>query len=128
MKFDHFNITAPMDLLEQVKEFYCQVFDLEVGARPDFKRAGFWLYLSSNQYTKTKSAIVHLTEGTRFIDTPQQSYLNHIAFSLSGRTRFENKLNEMKIRFETSQVPDTNLAQLIFRDPVGNRLEAIFDE
>lgn len=41
MKLDHVNLCGPMDLLEQVREFYCRLFDLEVGFRPDFNSLGY---------------------------------------------------------------------------------------
>ena len=48
MNIDHINISAPMDLLEQVRDFYCRVFGMEDGVRPSFNRRGFWLYAETN--------------------------------------------------------------------------------
>ena len=124
MEFDHFNITAPIEILERVKTFYCQVFDLEVGVRPNFSRAGFWLYAPSNPST----AIIHLTESAHELDSSQQGYLNHLAFKLSNLSPFEQKLKAMTISYKKSKVPDTTRIQLFFTDPVGTRLEAIFEE
>lgn len=40
---NHFNITAPGELLEKVRDFYVEVLGLIVGERPGFRRNGFWL-------------------------------------------------------------------------------------
>lgn len=44
MHIDHINIAAPMELLEEVREFYCAVLDLNGGFRPKFSQRGFWLF------------------------------------------------------------------------------------
>ncbi|MDT5271647.1 MAG: hypothetical protein QOH49_3833 [Acidobacteriota bacterium] len=51
---NHFNITAPRELLEGVRDFYVEVLGLVVGERPAFMRDGFWLYAG-------RESLVHLT-------------------------------------------------------------------
>ena len=55
MQLDHINIRAPGELLEEVKDFYCGLFGLEDGFRPDFGQGGYWLYSEDRP-------VVHLSE------------------------------------------------------------------
>jgi hypothetical protein len=41
---NHFNIIAPAELMETVRDFYINVVGLSEGYRPDFGIAGHWLY------------------------------------------------------------------------------------
>jgi len=41
---DHFNIRASGPLLEELREFYCDLIGLSEGFRPPFEEAGYWLY------------------------------------------------------------------------------------
>ncbi len=52
---DHINFHAQRKLLDALKDFYCDVVGLEVGARPDFPRFGYWLYAGGHP-------VVHLYE------------------------------------------------------------------
>ena len=40
----HINLRAPRELLDALKNFYCEVVGLQVGERPPFPRFGYWLY------------------------------------------------------------------------------------
>jgi len=54
MQIDHINIKAPPALLEEVRDFYCEVLGLQEGARPEFASKGYWLYSAAGP-------IVHLS-------------------------------------------------------------------
>ena len=41
---DHYNLCAPRELLEELREFYTDTVGLTVGYRPPFDSAGYWLY------------------------------------------------------------------------------------
>ena len=53
--FNHYNLRAPRELLEQLRSFYCDVVGLRVGPRPSFASFGYWLYAGEQD-------ILHLTE------------------------------------------------------------------
>lgn len=119
MIIEHINISAPKPLLEQEKDFFCHLFNLSVGFRPQFSRAGYWLY-------SEQQAIVHLTESDLHQPNQTQGCLDHIAFQLTGLDSFINKLIEMKISYQTDSLAEIGMTQLFFTSPSGVGLEANF--
>src|SRR5919205_2061650 len=96
---DHFNITAPADLIERVRDFYVEVIGLSEGGRPRFMRRGFWLYAGAGP-------VVHLTAGdgddTR---TPgARSAFDHVAFSCEGLREFVERLESAGVEYEVDEV------------------------
>jgi len=118
MKFDHFNITAPNNVLELCRDFYLKIFDLEVGKRPSFHKKGYWLYSG-------EQAVVHLTEDDN-TQSHNASYLDHIAFVIEDLASFKQRLNSFEVKFVTMNPPNTAITQLFFHDPAGVQLEAIY--
>lgn len=119
MIIEHINISAPMDVLEQEKVFFCSLFGLEVGFRPAFSRNGYWLY-SGHQ------ALVHLTESNEHYPHTKQPFLDHIAFQLTGLQALLAKLTEKEIPFNTDSLPEIGMTQVFFKSPSGIGLEANF--
>src|ERR1043165_2422649 len=93
---NHFNITAPSELIEKVRDFYVEALGLRVGERPGFRRKGFWLYAGDDP-------IVHLTaddgEAARAVDESVQGFLDHIAFSCQGLNGLLERLKRMDIPY-----------------------------
>ena len=120
---DHFNVRATSELLEQTRQFYCDVIGLVVGDRPPFEESGYWLYAG-------EQAVVHLSlagedeELARDVPTT----LNHVAFACQGRDEFEQRLTDLGIRFRTAKVPATSVSQIFTSDPAGNGIELSFGE
>jgi len=119
MNIDHINISAPMRLLEQVRDFYCEVFGLEDGFRPAFNRPGFWLYAGDRP-------LIHLIESERHFANERPGYLDHVAFRLSGLAGLVERLEATKVTYRISHRPELNMTQLFFKDPAGTGLEANF--
>ena len=59
MQLDHMNISASLELLETVKDFYCDALGFRVGPRPEVPIPGYWLYPEGGD-----RAIIHLIEST----------------------------------------------------------------
>lgn len=123
--FDHFNIRAPAALLEAVRDFYVQVLDLSVGARPAVASRGYWLYLSGQP-------IVHLME---WKDAPEMAKLtrgclDHVAFSCADLDAMTTKLKRLGIDYDERKLIHQGLSmtQLKLSDPTGNVLELNFSE
>jgi glyoxylase I family protein len=118
---DHFNVRAPSEMLEQLRQFYCEVIGLVVGDRPPFKEFGYWLYAGEH-------AVVHLSLADENEDliAEVQTALNHVAFACRGRLEFETKLTESGTSFQTAEVPATNVSQIFIKDPAGNGIELSF--
>lgn len=116
MHIDHINIRAPLPQLEQVRDFYCAIFDLRVGNRPAFSRAGFWLYADDDP-------LIHLNESDEPFLTGGPFHLDHIAFQLSGLHRLLEKLTSLSIPFSSNPLHAINATQVFFKDPVGTGIE-----
>jgi catechol-2,3-dioxygenase len=119
---DHINLRAPRELLDQLRDFYCDVVGLTLGSRPPFSNYGYWLYAGER-------AVVHLSlakEG-EIPGADVQSSFAHAAFACSGRTAYEQRLAEFGVQYEVAVVPESGITQLFFQDPAGNGVELSFD-
>ena len=121
--FDHFNIRAPTPLLDTVRDFYVQVLDLSVGARPAVASRGYWLYLSGKP-------IVHLMEWADApdVDTFPRGYLDHVAFSCNDLSGMFEKLERLGIAYSKRSLnhQGSTITQLKMSDPTGNVIELNF--
>lgn len=116
MQLDHINISAPIDLLQQVRDFYCAVLGLREGPRPNFSRRGFWLYAGDRP-------LVHLTEsGVRF-QSGSQGHLDHVAFRSGNLAGLVERLESSGVSYTKSHLPDSGMTQIFFTDPAGVRVE-----
>lgn len=116
---DHFNIRAPMNTVEQVKDFYQSVFEFEVGKRPALNHKGYWLYANGQ-------ALIHLSVADEAISEASTAYLDHISIRTSGLVSFRARLDAQGVSFTSKYLPGVPATQLFFRDPYGLKLEAIF--
>ncbi|WP_444931229.1 VOC family protein [Microbulbifer sp. SSSA002] len=116
MELDHVNITAPMETLKRVRDFYTQVLGLTEGERPNFKRDGFWLYGNGR-------AVLHLIDGEVSGEQVEKPYLDHIAFRTDALEPIKQRLDALGIASRQMDVPGRNLRQLVFFDPVGVKVE-----
>jgi catechol-2,3-dioxygenase len=123
LSFSHYNLRAPRELLEALRDFYTEVVGLKVGKRPPFMSFGYWLYAGDQ-------AVLHLSEArgaeTRSIEAT--TTFDHAAFNCSGRREFESRLARRGINYEIAQVPQTGQVQLFFDDPAGNGVELTFTD
>jgi catechol-2,3-dioxygenase len=120
--FDHYNLRAARPVLDELRDFYCDVVGLTVGDRPPFRRFGYWLYAGGRP-------VLHLSltdEGEERSRAAVNTFA-HAAFNCTGRAEFERRLQALGIRYRTAQVPLLNIAQLFFHDPAGNGVELQFD-
>lgn len=121
--FNHYNLRAPRELMDELKAFYCDIVGLHQGPRPDLGAFGYWLYAGDQ-------CILHLSQ-TR----PDESRLTHVAatfdhaaFTCTDRPGMEARLKQHGIKFERGQVPAMGIIQLFIKDPAGNGVELSFNE
>jgi len=119
MHIDHINISAPPELLEKVRHFYCHVFDLTDGFRPVFSKNGFWLYAQDKP-------IIHLVESHEHHQNEKQGYFDHFALQTTGLANVLEKLDEIGIPYRTTTVPEIGLTQIFCKDPSGTGVEVNF--
>jgi catechol 2,3-dioxygenase-like lactoylglutathione lyase family enzyme len=118
---NHFNITAPAELLERVRDFYVEVLGLSVGERPGFRRGGFWLYAGAEP-------LVHLTACDEDDERAGGSRgpFDHVAFSCEGLREFVGRLERSGVAYELDEVASLGQVQLFLRDPAGVGVELNF--
>lgn len=119
MQIDHINIKAPPALLEEVRNFYCEVLGLEEGLRPEFSSKGYWLYSAAGP-------IVHLSVVDESPPASAGGHLDHVAFRTSGLREFVTRLGVLGLDFRRAYIPELDLTQLFFCDPAGTGLEVNF--
>lgn len=120
--FNHFNLRAPRELLDALRDFYRDVVGLQVGARPPFRSFGYWLYLGGQPVLHLSEALPDEGRVAGAVNT-----FDHVAFACIDRPAMEEKLQRLGIAYETTHVPATNQVQLFITDPAGNGVELNFD-
>jgi catechol 2,3-dioxygenase-like lactoylglutathione lyase family enzyme len=121
MRIDHINIAAPMQLLEEVRDFYCKALLLEEGPRPDFGIPGFWLYGDGKP-------ILHLIESNEHHRAAKPHYLDHVAFEVEDLQGYTERLDQLGVEYSVKHIPDYNISQVFCHDPCGNGVEANFSQ
>lgn len=118
---DHINIRSSEQLMPVLRDFYCQLLDLQVGHRPAFNSRGFWLYAGSQP-------LIHLSlcRPGEQRSTDQTTTLDHVAFRCSGYDRTLARLQEMGLTTERDVVPGQPIRQIFLTDPAGNGVELLF--
>ena len=117
MKFDHINISASVEHMETLKDFYAEVLDLNAGPRPELPLPGYWLY-----HADCDSALIHMIEGPHH-KPPQMSHLDHVAFRVSSLDNIRNRLDERELEYGYIKLEDFGIEQINFLDPAGIKIE-----
>ena len=119
--FNHFNLRANAAMIRQLRDFYVGVVGMTEGWRPPFPFPGHWLYLG-------EQAVLHLVEDAtaRLSPGARNSALDHAAFTCSGASALEERLQERGIAYRRATVPGTPQVQVFVTDPSGNGVEFNF--
>lgn len=120
---DHVNIRVAAADLPRLRDFYRDVLGLTVGWRPPFASHGYWLYAGDRP-------IVHLVQRTESeLDRPYaEGTVDHFAFRCSDLEGVLGRLALSGTPFTRSQVPGTQITQILCLDPIGLRVELSFDD
>ncbi len=116
MHLDHINIKGPAELLENEKQFFCDVLGLREGYRPEFPSKGFWLYADDK-------AVIHLSESNQHVPTCQQGCFDHVAFRSSDLAALVQRLERKHIEHSLVHVKEISLSQVFLKSPSGTRIE-----
>ena len=119
--FNHYNLRAPRELLDQLRAFYCDVVGLRQGERPAFRSFGYWLYAGERD-------VLHLSEAKpgEIRATDVATTFDHAAFTCTDSAAMEQKLVRLQVKYEVTFVAQTGIKQIFFRDPAGNGVELNF--
>ena len=120
MRLHHINIKAPRELLEQEKDFFCEVLGLREGNRPNFSSKGYWLYADDK-------AIVHLSESEEHFNNEKQVYFDHVAFQTTNLKKLIQILEVRKIEYSTVYLPEIEMTQVFLTAPSSTGIEINFE-
>ena len=117
MKLEHFNITGPIELLEDVRKFYVDTLGLREGFRPAVPTRGYWLYIGDE-------AVVHLNENPERSRPNTPNLLDHIAFGCEDLDGMQKRLEHLGIQHHVRSHP--GITQIFLHDPAGTMIELNF--
>jgi catechol 2,3-dioxygenase-like lactoylglutathione lyase family enzyme len=117
MQLDHINLSTPGDLMEAVKDFYCEVLGFAVGPRPDIPIPGYWLYHHSGG-----GASIHLIESDQH-RPPDGNYLDHVAFRVPSVEAVRERLEERQVEYRELKLEELGIHQVVVTDPAGTKVE-----
>jgi catechol 2,3-dioxygenase-like lactoylglutathione lyase family enzyme len=118
---DHINLRAPRELMDRLRDFYCDVVGLKVGERPPFASFGYWLYAGDQP-------VVHLSEARGELPSQLRGVYDHSAFRCTDRPAYEAVLKARGLDYHVVRVPLTRQVQIFCQDPAGNGVELNFLE
>lgn len=119
MKLDHFTIRTTE--LDNTRDFFCEVLELEIGERPPFKFPGYWLYHGGKP-------VVHLISLDGDAPSENTGAIDHIAFGGDGE-RYDEilaKLDKGPWEYRSQTVPGAGLRQLFVTGPHNVVIELNF--
>lgn len=115
---DHFTIVT--DDLSATEAFYTGLLGFTVGARPDFKFPGLWLYANG-------AAILHVMYAEE-MPNPRKGVLDHMAFRGEDVNALLGRLKAAGIPYRLKPTPAPWVQwQVFFEDPNGAVVEVDFD-
>jgi catechol-2,3-dioxygenase len=119
---NHYNLRAPRETLERIRDWYRDIVGLEVGERPQFRSPGYWLYAGGRP-------ILHLSEADEgeFHPIPGAGTFDHVSFTCTGFDAMMKRIEALAIPSRVADVPQTEVRQIFLRDPAGNGVELNFD-
>ena len=118
---DYFNLRVPLAELEPLCRFYERALGLQVGERPPFRSAGFWLYAGGQP-------LLHITGFQGETPKPQDTgWFSHVALKCRDFDAVCARLDACEVVYEVEEVPRLGQRQIFFTDPVGVGVELNFD-
>lgn len=106
--------------MDRMIAFYSSTMGFRVGPRPPFNNKGTWLYLGEH-------ALVHLVK-TNHEPRNEDSKIAHFAISGTGMETFAAHLRTLDVPHTFRPVPETDIVQVVLRDPDHNVFEVLFDQ
>ena len=133
LSLNHFSIRSLE--IEKTTQFYCELFGLTVGPRPDFPFPGVWLY--NGDENEWVNAVLHLIAIDKNNPNGLKQYLgerdpsslhgsgavDHIAFFAKGLEAKLALLEKLGLSYRQRTVPEIKLHQIFLDDPNGIVIE-----
>ena len=118
-KLDHVNVRTTQ--LDTMIDWYTNILGMRKGDRPNFSFPGAWMYAG-------EAAPVHLVgvDGESGAGSETELKLEHFAFSATGGTAFQTKLQTLGVQYRRVDIPEINVYQINLWDPDGNHIHIDF--
>ena len=122
LDINHYNLRGTMDVLARLRDWYRDTVGLEVGERPPFRFAGYWLYAAGRP-------VLHLSEQAEGESHPMpgSGTFDHVAFTCADFDAMRARLDALGEKYRIADVPLTHTRQIFLRDPGGNGVELNFE-
>ena len=119
-RIQHINIRCSAGDLPGMERFYSDVVGLHRGKRPNLRNDGIWMYLGNHP-------VVHISVRCEsgYIQSDHRGSIDHVAFDCTDAQGLRDRLQQINIPFETSNVQGAGF-QIFIRDPLGTVLEFNF--
>ncbi len=128
-KLEHYLVVS--DVLEETRNFYCEVIGLTDGYRPELGFDGYWLYIGD-------TACLHLADRESYRDykarvgtpVPKQladtGSIDHIAFNAVDFDETIARIEARGLKYRSNAIDDIGLKQVFIQDPNAVTLELNF--
>lgn len=124
-RIDHINLSASGPRFRALRDFYCDVLELQPGVRPPLRSEGLWLYAEG-------APIVHLVERPKHDEPEAQSIapmgLDHVALRCSNLEQTVERLRQLGVAHRVSDTTAAGQVLIRLEDPSGLTLELVFDQ
>jgi catechol-2,3-dioxygenase len=120
-RIDHYNLRAPREVLEGLRDWYRDAVGLAPGERPPLNHFGYWLYADGR-------AVLHLSEAGagESRPVPGSGTFDHVAFACDDPAAMRARLEKLGLAHRMAKVPRTGQTQIFLKDPAGNGVELNF--
>lgn len=121
MQLDH--VTIRTRNIPGARDFFRDVFDLEVGERPAaiHRIPGCWLYSNGRP-------LVHIIGSHGFGEDHAAEAIDHVGLRMTDYAGFRARLDDMGIPYSPMDLPEIGERRLFLHAPGGPLLEAVFSE
>lgn len=116
-RFDHLSLSAKDP--EGMKDFLCQLLNLQAGTRPGFSFQGYFLYAGGDDvihiFGRSSDSVRRDTVNS--LGVQDEHIVHHISFYSDDYDETIRRIDQLNVNYTTYNVPDSDVKQLFVRAP-----------